>query len=115
MAEDHRRVEGRSIIGTGMATDPDRIRDIEEEHARRERQDQDRPAKSFAATLDEAPVTDEIDAAEEEDAPEALQASERSLDAEDLPEAPPVDLSGQELGETISSTELQQKLMRFRR
>ena len=37
MVEQHRRVESRSIIGTGMATDPDRVRDIERRAARMER------------------------------------------------------------------------------
>ena len=37
MAESHRRVEPRGIVGTGMATDPDRIRDIEQRAARMER------------------------------------------------------------------------------
>jgi hypothetical protein len=36
MAE-HRRVEPRGIIGTGMATDPERLRTIEEEHERHRR------------------------------------------------------------------------------
>ena len=37
MAEDHRRVEARQIVGTGMATDADRITRIADDAARRER------------------------------------------------------------------------------
>jgi hypothetical protein len=54
MAE-HRRVEPRGIAGSGMATDPDRIREIEEEYERRQRAWRDRPERRFDDVLEEAP------------------------------------------------------------
>ncbi len=53
MVETHRRVERRSIIGTGMATDEERIREIEEEAARRERAERKAPKAKFGQVLKE--------------------------------------------------------------
>ncbi len=47
MAEDHRRVETRQIVGTGMATDPERLQSISDEQARRERAWRDAPERAF--------------------------------------------------------------------
>lgn len=55
MAEDHRRIESRSIVGTGMATDPERLEQIENEAARRERAWRDQPPEAFGAILGRAP------------------------------------------------------------
>ena len=55
MVDEHRRVEPRGIIGSGMATDPDRIRELESEQARRERTDKGKPKRSFASALEEEP------------------------------------------------------------
>ncbi|MBI5494642.1 MAG: hypothetical protein HY904_06400 [Deltaproteobacteria bacterium] len=54
MAETHRRVEPRSIVGTGMATDPERLRDIEQRQARMER-DHALPKRKFGEVITEAP------------------------------------------------------------
>ncbi|MEW5852329.1 MAG: hypothetical protein AB2A00_26295 [Myxococcota bacterium] len=66
MAEQHRRVEPRSIIGTGMATDPERLRDIEERAARFER-DRTLPRRKFGEVMSDAgpqppPGTELVDA-----------------------------------------------------
>ena len=50
MAETHRRVEARSIVGTGMSTDPERIREIELRKARMER-DYNLPQKQFGEVM----------------------------------------------------------------
>ena len=64
MAEDHRRVEPRSIVGTGMATDPERVEQVADEAARRERANRAPPAQSFRDVLVSAPARGEF-----EDAP----------------------------------------------
>ncbi len=51
MVESHRRVERRGIVGTGMATDPERIREIEQRAARMER-DYKLPHKKFGEVMD---------------------------------------------------------------
>ena len=56
MADKHRRVEPRQIVGTGMATDPRRVEDLQEEQARRERAWRDAPEKAFGAVLEETPA-----------------------------------------------------------
>lgn len=56
MPEDHRRVEARSIVGTGMATDPERLQRIEDEAARRERAWRDAPAEGFGSVLGATPA-----------------------------------------------------------
>jgi hypothetical protein len=56
MANQHRRVEPRSIIGTGMATDPDRIRDIEH-RAERMQRDHALPKRKFGEVIAAAGVT----------------------------------------------------------
>jgi hypothetical protein len=67
MAEDHRRVEARSIVGTGMATDPERITAVADERARRERAWRDPPAVAFGAVLEHAPAKGTFDDAVEPD------------------------------------------------
>jgi hypothetical protein len=56
MAEDHRRVEPRNIVGTGMATDPERLEQISDEAQRRERASRAAPEQSFGAVLQTAPA-----------------------------------------------------------
>lgn len=56
MAEDHRRVEPRSIVGTGMVNDPERLEKIGEEAARRERASRGAPEQTFGAVLEHAPA-----------------------------------------------------------
>lgn len=124
MVDEHRRVESRGIIGSGMATDPDRIRDVEAEYERRMRQDRERPAKSFAATLEEAPIW-EGDPEEDPAAAEAESAVQDAAGAEAVAAREPnpptdrstvsLDVSDRDLGATISAADLQHKLMRFRR
>ena len=115
MADEHRRIEPRGIVGTGMAADPEHIRDLEAEYARRERQDRERPKKSFASTLEDTPPMVQEDDTEEESVAQADQANSARARHADKERATEVDLSESDLGETISSTELQRQLMRFRR
>jgi hypothetical protein len=57
MVDDHRRVEARTnLAGTGMAVDPRRIHDIEDEAARRERIARGAPQLAFGAVLQRAPA-----------------------------------------------------------
>lgn len=83
MADDHRRVEPRGIVGTGMLTDPERIAALEREAARRERAWRDAPERGFGAVLEEAPVW-EPPVEEPEVDPRARAAAARAAD-----EAPP--------------------------
>ena len=55
MVDEHRRVEPRGIIGSGMATDPDRIRDLGIRVSAQERTDKGKPKRSFASALEEEP------------------------------------------------------------
>ncbi len=66
MVEKHRRVESRNIVGTGMATDAQRIDDLEVERARAERAWRDAPKKGFGEVLDETPAM-ELDDEDDED------------------------------------------------
>lgn len=61
MAEDHRRVEPRSIIGTGMSTDPERVEALLHERERRERGWRHPPEKGFGAVLEETPAAHQLD------------------------------------------------------
>jgi hypothetical protein len=61
MAE-HRRVEARTVIaGTGMASDVDRLRDIEADTQRKQRMWRDAPDKDFGEVLSDAPVKGELE------------------------------------------------------
>lgn len=67
MAE-HRRVEPRmGLAGTGMATDVDRLKDIEGEYARRARAWRDAPEKGFGEVLEDAPSKGELEEEEHAD------------------------------------------------
>lgn len=55
MAEEHRRVEPRSIVGTGMLTDPDRIEALQHEREKMERTWRERPKRGFGEVLLETP------------------------------------------------------------
>src|SRR5687768_484961 len=63
----HRRVEPRGIIGTGMATDADKIRDIEHEQEKRVRTWHDAPERGFGDVLAEAPAKGELEDDDDED------------------------------------------------
>lgn len=84
MAEDHRRVEPRSIVGTGMATDPERLDQIRDDAARRERAS--RPHELvFGAVLQTAPARGSLEDAFEPDARKqpAADAATEGTDAAD--------------------------------
>ncbi len=67
MAE-HRRVESRTALaGTGMATDVDRVQDLEGEYDRRARAWRDAPVRGFGEVLDEAPPKGELEEGEHPD------------------------------------------------
>ena len=66
MAEDHRRVEPRGIVGTGMLTDPERLRDVAEETERKKRSWRAPPEKGFGDVLKDAPARAEL---EDDDTP----------------------------------------------
>jgi hypothetical protein len=97
VADENRRVEPRSIIGTGMTTDPDRIRELEAEQERVERQRREKPKKGFGEVLAEAPeAAEELEeeAAEETLAADAGEEGEAKavpapLDEEPKPRVPP--------------------------
>lgn len=62
MAEDEkdRRIEPRGgVVGSGMLTDPERIREIEAEAARRERAWRDAPKAAFGDVLSHTPVKEQ--------------------------------------------------------
>ena len=57
MADEHRRVESRGVItGTGMATDPERIRQLADEAERKKRSWRDAPVRGFSDVLSTAPA-----------------------------------------------------------
>lgn len=58
---DHRRVEARGIIGTGMANDVDRLRDIEADQERKQRAWRSAPEKGFGEVLTDAPAKGELE------------------------------------------------------
>jgi hypothetical protein len=76
MPEDHRRVEPRSIVGTGMATQPDRIAHIEDEAARRERAWREAPEERFGDVLGRAPARGDMLDADVPDRRRRAQATE---------------------------------------
>ncbi len=87
MADEHRRVEPRSIVGTGMLTDPERIEALQHENERLERTWRERPKKGFGEVLSETPARQE-----DEDAPAQTAApddDEEEATAKDLPRVPP--------------------------
>lgn len=55
MADEHRRVEPRGIVGSGMLTDAERIEQLEQERARLERTWRDAPKRRFGEVLSEVP------------------------------------------------------------
>lgn len=56
MADEHRRVEPRGVVGSGMLTDPERIEQLEHERDRLERTWRDAPKRRFGEVLTEAPA-----------------------------------------------------------
>jgi hypothetical protein len=101
VADEHRRVEPNSIVGTGMRTDPEHIREVAEERERVLRQRREKPKKGFGDVLQDAPARnveepgepDEALEAEavEEDAPAGNAPAPIDLDEPepDLPKVPP--------------------------
>jgi hypothetical protein len=78
MVDDHRRVEARTnLAGTGMAVDPRRIHDIEDEAARRERITRGAPQVAFGAVLQRAPARGATDDEPPPPPPEGEPADER--------------------------------------
>jgi hypothetical protein len=74
MAE-HRRVEPRSgLAGTGMATDVERLRDIESDYQRRERAWREGPERGFGEVLEDAPAHGEL---EDEEHPDPRRRPQR--------------------------------------
>jgi hypothetical protein len=57
---DHRRVEPRHIVGTGMATDPERIQQVADEAERRARAWRPPPEAAFDEVLGRAPARGEL-------------------------------------------------------
>lgn len=58
MADEHRRVEPRPTIGTGMAADPERIEHLRHDWERAERTWRTAPSKNFSQVLIDAPTSD---------------------------------------------------------
>jgi hypothetical protein len=93
MAEDHRRVESRSIIGTGMATDPERIQEVQDNYDRRMRTDADAPKRSFDQVMEEGPAEDDGEGQGEAMEVEGLEAPDpESAAAESVPADVPMPL-----------------------
>ncbi|MDP2341566.1 MAG: hypothetical protein Q8O67_11440 [Deltaproteobacteria bacterium] len=104
MAEDHRRVETRQIVGTGMATDPARLQEISDEAARRERAWRDAPVRGFGEVIQSAPakgaLADDVEPdprqarapqpepTPEESATPALPAAKKATSSKPLPRVP---------------------------
>lgn len=65
MADEHRRVEPRGVVGSGMLTDPERIEQLEHERERLERTWRDAPKRRFGEVLSEAPARPSRDEDEE--------------------------------------------------
>lgn len=64
----HRRVEPRGVIvGTGMLSDVDRIRDVEAEQERKERAWRNAPERGFGDVLATAPAKAELEEEPHED------------------------------------------------
>lgn len=81
MADEHRRVEPRAVIvGSGMAADPEAIRDLEHDHERMERAWRDQPKESFGEVLSHTPAKGELVDAEEETPARPTQAHVRAPD-----------------------------------
>jgi hypothetical protein len=95
MAE-HRRVEPRGIVGTGMAADPEKIREVEHEYDRRARAWRPTPEKGFGDVLAEAPARGALEDAGEGDPRRQKKRPdgappEPSMSAEALRDAPAAD------------------------
>jgi hypothetical protein len=97
VADEHRRVEANSIIGSGMSTDPEKIREVEDEHERVMRQRREKPKRGFNDVLAEAPARashedddEDADAEGRTDEPTAGDDSEDDAAASSAPA--PVDL-----------------------
>ena len=81
MADEHRRVEPRSIVGTGMMTDPERVEALQHDRERMERTWRAPPKKDFSEILDEAPPPHRDD--------DAAKSRRRRDEAEPEPEPEP--------------------------
>jgi len=90
MAEEHKRVEARNIVGTGMATDAERVRELEAEAVRRERAWRDAPERSFGEVLDTTPARDQ-ELADTTSVDDVIARKKRAatLRAQNLPRVPP--------------------------
>ena len=116
MVDDHRRIEPRGIIGTGMATDPDRIRELEEEQARKERHSLGKPKRSFSTALEEEPMNRSDDSELERDMGTSEETPQRNTrDNSEKEGDESFSMNQEDVGETISASELHHRLMRFRR
>ncbi len=73
MADEHRRVEPRGVVGSGMLTDPERIEQLAQDAERKERSWREAPKRKFGEVLSEAPAR----SPEEE---EAAAEAERALE-----------------------------------
>lgn len=82
MAETHRRVEPRGIVGTGMLNDPDRLRDIEQ-RAERFMRDRQLPKKKFGEVIATAPNTppEGTELVDDEPQPDKRRKNQKAPDA----------------------------------
>lgn len=78
MADEHRRVEPRGIVGSGMLTDPERVEQLEHDRDRRERAWREAPKRKFGEVLEEAPAR-----APEDDEREQRDQRRRNAKADD--------------------------------
>lgn len=98
MADQHRRIEPRGIVGSGMLNDPQRIEQLESERARRERGWRDAPRRRFGEVLREPPAPEPREDEARQGTRERNGGSDDEDDAQDvdgaqrrppLPRAPP--------------------------
>lgn len=90
MADEHRRVEPRGVVGSGMLTDPERIEQLEHERERMERTWREPPKRKFGEVLLEAPARNPF-----EEEPPPLRHARRARDSEDAKHPP---MEGEEQG-----------------
>lgn len=80
MAETHRRVEPRGVVGTGMLNDPDRLRDIEQ-RADRFMRDRNLPKKKFGEVISTASSTPgETELVDEQPQPDRRRKNQQAPD-----------------------------------
>jgi hypothetical protein len=85
---DHRRVEPRGIMGSGMTTDPERVQQLEEETARKERAWREHEVQ-FGDVLSKAPAKGHLEDEVEPDGRKRRASSEAAAEEAPADATPP--------------------------